>query len=183
MTHIGHHNLINRMSIEYISMHVGDVSTAIRSPITSIRFVPESTNTRKTYYLTDMDIDPEQFYTLNRNKNTWRRLIIWNVPDGDKHVAEVCEVFRRIGGFTRIERLYTDKYRDDEPISITFDTWNVNDFTDRLVEELTSCDIHNRDVSSYDKRYVTLFYCVDGQRMERELFVELSWEQHFVDTI
>lgn len=171
------------MSIEYISTYVGAVSTAIRSPITSMRFVPEITHPHKTYYQFDMDVDTEHFYTLNRNKKTWRRLIIWNVPDGDKHVAEVCEVFRHIGEFTRIERLYVDKYGDDAPISITFDTWNVNDFTDRLVEELTSCDIHNRDVSPYDKRYVTLFYCVDGQRRERELFVELSWEQHFVDTI
>ena len=172
------------MSIDYITMHyVEAASTDIGAPLITIGFVPTIIDTHKTYHLDDLDVNDADYYTLNRNKDTWRRLIIWNAPDGHEHMAEISEVFRRIGGFTRIERLYADKYGDDAPISILFDTWNVNDFTNRLVDELTICDIHNRRASPFDKRYVTMFYGVDGQIRDREIFVEISWEKNLVDIV
>jgi hypothetical protein len=165
------------MSVEYITVeHEGWVQATESSCIITIGFVPSIIDTHKRYYLPNMDIDYDSFYELNHEQTTWHRLIVWNVPDVPDEVAKIHEVFRRIGGYTRVERIYDEKYGDDTPLTIWFDTWNVNEFTNRLVAELTMCDIYNQRVSSYDKRYVTMVYQFDDKSAEREVFVELSWE-------
>ena len=155
--------------------------SAVGTRLTNVRFSPSIVDIRKKYYLHDLDANKDDYLPLNNNETTWRRLIIWNVPEGAEYIAEIKEVFSQIGGFSRIERLRSDKYGDDAPVSIVFNTWNVNVFTERLVDELVMCDIHNQHVSSYDKHYVTLFYEFDDMYGEREVFLELSWETDLVD--
>ena len=155
--------------------------SAVGTRLTNVRFSPSIVDIRKKYYLHDLDANKDDYLPLNNNETTWRRLIIWNVPEGAEYIAEIKEVFSQIGGFSRIERLRSDKYGDDAPVSIVFNTWNVNVFTERLVDELAMCDIHNQHVSSYDKHYVTLFYEFDDMYGEREVFLELSWETDLVD--
>lgn len=165
------------MSVEYITFaRGGRLQSMDSSNITSIGFAPPIVDTHKKYFLPNMELDYCSFRELNHKPTTWNRLIIWNVPDVHAEVAKVHEVFRRIGGYTRLERIYDEKYGDDAPISIVFDTWNVNDFTNRLCDELVMCDIYNQHVASYDKHYVTMFYQFDDGSAEREVFVELSWE-------
>ena len=171
------------MSVEYIAIQCGEMVAAAGSSLTNVGFSPSIVDIRKKYYLHDFDTNEDHYLPLNTNDTTWRRLIIWNVPEGAEYIAEIKDVFRHIGGFTRIERLHTEKYGDDAPVSIVFNSWNVNAFTDRLVDELDMCDIHNQHVSSYDKHYVTLFYEFDDRYGEREVFLELSWETDLVDIV
>ena len=171
------------MSVEYIEIQCGEMVSAVGARLTNVRFSPSIVDVRKKYYLHDLDANEDDYLPLNNNETTWRRLIIWNVPEGAEYIAEIKEVFSQIGGFIRIERLRADKYGDDAPVSIVFDTWNVNVFTERLVDELVMCDIHNQHVSSYDKHYVTLFYEFDDMYGEREVFLELSWETDLVDIV
>jgi hypothetical protein len=154
--------------------------SAVGARLTNVRFSPSIMDIHKKYYLHDLDANEDDYLPFT-NETTWRRLIIWNVPEGAEYIAEIKEVFGQIGGFNRIERLRADKYGDDAPVSIVFNTWNVNVFTERLVDELDMCDIHNQHVSSYDKHYVTLFYEFDDMYGEREVFLELSWETDLVD--
>ena len=169
------------MSVEYIEIQSGEKVSAVGTRLTNVRFSPSIMDIHKKYYLHELDANEDDYLPLNNNETTWRRLIIWNVPEGAEYIAEISEVFRQIGGFSRIERLRADKYGDDAPVSIVFNTWNVNVFTERLVDELAMCDIHNQHVCSYDKHYVTLFYEFDDMYGEREVFLELSWETDIVD--
>ena len=169
------------MSVEYIEIQCCEPVSAVEARLTNVRFSPSIMDIHKKYYLHELDANEDDYLTLNTNETTWRRLIIWNVPEGAEYIAEISEVFRQIGGFSRIERLHSEKYGDDAPVSIVFNTWNVNVFTERLVDELAMCDIHNQHVSSYDKHYVTLFYEFDDMYGEREVFLELSWETDLVD--
>ena len=169
------------MSVEYIEIQCGEMVSAVEARLTNVRFSPSIMDIHKKYYLHELDANEDDYLTLNTNETTWRRLIIWNVPEGAEYIAEISEVFRQIGGFSRIERLHSEKYGDDAPVSIVFNTWNVNAFTERLVDELDMCDIHNQHVCSYDKHYVTLFYEFDDMYGEREVFLELSWETDLVD--
>jgi len=170
------------MSVQYIEIQCGEMVSAVGARLTNVRFSPSIMDIHKKYYLHDLDANEDDYLPFT-NETTWRRLIIWNVPEGAEYIAEISEVFRQIGGFSRIERLRADKYGDDAPVSIVFDTWNVNVFTERLVDELDMCDIHNQHVSSYDKHYVTLFYEFDDMYGEREVFLELSWETDLVDIV
>ena len=169
------------MSVEYIEIQCGEMVSAVGTRLTNVRFSPSIMDIHKKYYLHELDANEDDYLPLNNNETTWRRLIIWNVPEGAEYIAEISEVFRQIGGFSRIERLHSEKYGDDAPVSIVFNTWNLNVFTERLVDELAMCDIHNQHVSSYDKHYVTLFYEFDDRYGEREVFLELSWETDLVD--
>lgn len=169
------------MSVEYIEIQCCEPVSAVGTRLTNVRFSPSIMDIHKKYYLHDLDANEDDYLPLNNNETTWRRLIIWNVPEGAEYIAEISEVFRQIGGFSRIERLRADKYGDDAPVSIVFNTWNLNVFTERLVDELAMCDIHNQHVCSYDKHYVTLFYEFDDRYGEREVFLELSWETDLVD--
>jgi len=169
------------MSVEYIEIQCGEPVSAVGARLTNVRFSPSIMDIHKKYYLHDLDANEDDYLPLNTNETTWRRLIIWNVPEGAEYIAEISEVFRQIGGFSRIERLHSEKYGDDAPVSIVFNTWNLNVFTERLVDELAMCDIHNQHVSCYDKHYVTLFYEFDDMYGEREVFIELSWETDLVD--
>ena len=168
------------MSVEYIEIQCGEKVSAVGARLTNVRFSPSILDIHKKYYLHDLDANEDDYLPFT-NETTWRRLIIWNVPEGAEYIAEIKEVFGQIGGFNRIERLRADKYGDDAPVSIVFNTWNVNAFTERLVDELDMCDIHNQHVCSYDKHYVTLFYEFDDMYGEREVFLELSWETDLVD--
>ena len=169
------------MSVEYIAIQCGETVSAVGTRLTNVRFSPSIMDIHKKYYLHELDANEDDYLPLNNNETTWRRLIIWNVPEGAEYIAEISEVFRQIGGFSRIERLHSEKYGDDAPVSIVFNTWNLNVFTERLVDELAMCDIHNQHVSSYDKHYVTLFYEFDDMYGEREVFLELSWETDLID--
>ena len=169
------------MSVEYIEIQCGEMVSAVGTRLTNVRFSPSIMDIHKKYYLHDLDANEDDYLPLNNNETTWRRLIIWNIPEGAEYIAEISEVFRQIGGFSRIERLHAEKYGDDAPVSIVFNTWNLNAFTERLVDELAMCDIHNQHVASYDKHYVTLFYEFDDMYGEREVFLELSWETDLVD--
>lgn len=169
------------MSVEYIEIQSGEMVSAVGTRLGNVGFSQSIAGICKKYYLDDLDANEAKYRTLNTNDTTWRRLIIWNVPEGAEYIAEISEVFRKIGGFSRIERLRNDKYGDDAPVSIVFNTWNVNAFTNMLVDELAMCDIHNQHVCSYDKQYVTLFYEFDDMYGEREVFLELSWETDLVD--
>ena len=171
------------MSVEYIAIQCGEMVSSAGARLTNVRFSPSIVDIRKKYYLHDFDSNEDEYLTLNDNETTWRRLIIWNVPEGAEYIAEISEVFRHIGGFSRIERLHNEKYGDDAPVSILFNTWNVNAFTNRLVDELAMCDIHNQHVSCYDKHYVTLFYEFDDRYGEREVFLELSWDADLVNIV
>lgn len=171
------------MSVEYIEIQCCEPVSAVGARLANVGFSQSIAGICKKYYLDDLDANEAKYRTLNTNDTTWRRLIIWNVPEGAEYIAEISEVFRQIGGFTRIERLRADKYGDDAPVSIVFNTWNVNAFTNMLVDELAMCDIHNQHVCSYDKHYVTLFYEFSDLYGEREVFLELSWDADMVDIV
>lgn len=171
------------MSVEYIEIQCCEPVSAVGTRLGNVGFSQSIAGICKKYYLDDLDANEAKYRTLNTNDTTWRRLIIWNVPEGAEYIAEISEVFRQIGGFTRIERLRADKYGDDAPVSIVFNTWNVNAFTNMLVDELAMCDIHNQHVCSYDKHYVTLFYEFSDLYGEREVFLELSWDADMVDIV